>query len=457
MTRHPMPAARRARAGGLIAIGTVLLVAGIVVTSARDASARDLVVPVTAGPNLLPASIASQAGWSEAARRTADIALFERRVSEDPSSASDWSYLAAHRLQAARDAADPALFRAAEDAARRSIALRPERNAKTMMLLSSALLAQHRFPEALAWADSMVRLDSSVVSFRALRFELQLEMGHYAAADSTRRTLLLERQHPAVAPRLARWFELTGQPDSARHLLLRARAVADTATTLPAEQRAWFHLRVADFALRNGALDEAGAAIERGRAVAPHDLRLSQAALRWYGLRGDSAAVTALADSLGDQLDIATSGFLASFARAHGDRRGAVRWLARVERLNRASPEPFARGWTLARLEAGAQLPATRALLEREAAVRTDVYGFDQLAMARLATGDLPGAQEASRRARSLGTRDGNLWWHASRIAQAAGDAVEAVRCARMALAINPHFHVADAPAARAYLLRSSN
>jgi tetratricopeptide (TPR) repeat protein len=428
------------------------IVAGVVMTRPRSVAARELLIPVTAGPSLLPAAVVAQRGWTEGERRRADVALYERRVSEDPRSASDWSMLAAHQLQAARDAQDAALYRAAEQAARRSIALRTARNAKTMMLLSSALLAQHRFPEALAWADSMVAGDSSVVSFRALRFELQVEMGQYAAAETTMRTLLLDRQHPAVAPRLARWFELRGQPDSARRLLLAAREVADSATTMPSEQRAWFHLRVADFALRHGALDLAEEALRRGRAVAPQDLRLRQAAVRWHGLRGDVAATRALADSIGEQLDIATSSFMAAFSRAHDDPVSADRWVDRVEALNRASPEPFARGWTMTRLEARVDPVATRALLEREARVRTDVYGWDQLALARLVTGDARGAAEASSRALALGTRDGNLFWHAAQVAVMRGDTTQAMQLARTALKINPHFHVADAAAARAFV-----
>jgi tetratricopeptide (TPR) repeat protein len=429
-----------------------MLAVALTACGTPQADDRVHLIPVTAGPNLLPAALVAQRDWSERERRAADIALYERRVGEDPRSASDWSYLAAHRLQAARDAQDASLYRAAESAARQSLALRTDRNAKTMMLLSSALLAQHRFPEALAWADSMVRLDARVVSFRALQFELQVEMGHYAAAETTFRTLLLDRTHPAVAPRLARWFELRGQPDSARRLLLNARAVADTAATMPAEQRAWFHLRVADFALRTGDLTLAGDAIRRGRVVAPADVRIQQAALRLHGLRGDAAATHALADSIGDALDIASSAFLAAFERARGDSAAARRWVTRIERLNRETPEPFARGWTMARLEAAVDPAGVRDVLERESRIRTDVYGWDQLALARLATGDVTGARDASDRALSLGTRDGNLLWHAAQVALAARDRHRADSLARRALDINPVFHVADAAAARALL-----
>jgi tetratricopeptide (TPR) repeat protein len=447
-------AATPRRALGVVLASVCVVALGVGAIMQRSAAPAIVDIQATIGPTLLPAVFASQRQWNEAERRAADIALYERRVQEDPQSASDWTMLAAHRLQAARDAQSPDIYRAAEDAARRSLALRTDRNAKTMMLLSSALLAQHRFPEALAWADSMVRADSSVLSFRALRFELQVEMGHYDAADTTRRTLLLDRLHPAVAPRLARWFELRGQPDSARHLLLAAREIADTAASMPEEQRGWFHLRVADFALRNGDLALAGDALRRGRSAVPADVRLALATVRWHGLRGDSARTRALADSLGVSLDIATSAFMAAFERAHGNRLAMARWLERVEQLNAESPEPFARGWTLARLDEGVRMADTRALLEREALVRNDIYGWDQLALARLATGDVAGARVASERALRLGTRDGNLWWHAARVAEAAGEQDRAKTLAATALEINPMFHVADAALARAMVAR---
>jgi Tfp pilus assembly protein PilF len=431
---------------------TGVVALALVLVAACAGTPRERVVAAAVGPSLLPAALDTQRRHDERTTRAADLARYTRRVAEDPASAADWVLLAALRLQAARDAGDPDGFRAAESAARRSLALRTDRNAKAMMLLASALLAQHRFAEALAWADSSVARAPEVTSFRALQFELQVELGRYAAADSTARALLGQRTHPAVAPRLARWFELRGQPDTARRLLLAARATADTARGLPAEQRGWFHLRVADFALRHGDLAGAGAALARGIAAVPGDARLQQAAVRWHALDGRPARALALADSMAESLDLATSAFAATVARAVGDRVAAARWLARVEALNRAAPEPYARGWTLARLEAGVHLPETRARLEREIRERPDVYGWDQLAMARLLTGDIAGARAASDRALALGTTDASLLWHAARIADAAGDRARGAALTRRALAMNPTFHAEDVARAQARL-----
>jgi hypothetical protein len=228
-----------------------------------------------------------------------------------------------------------------------------------------------------------------------------------------------------------------------------ARAAADTVRTLPAEQRAWFDLRVVDFALRNGRLALADTALRTSRARSPHDLRLAQAEVRLAALNADWERARALLDSLGDKTDIATSALAIDVMLASRDSVAARRWLARVEQLNRESPEPFARGWTLARLQHGVHVPQTRALLEQEIVVRQDVYGWDQLALARLHAGDIRGAQQASDRARALGTRDANLIWHAALIALAADDGQSARTLAGDALAMNPHFHPRDTHAAR--------
>src|SRR5688572_4894095 len=77
-----------------------------------------------------------------------DIALYERRVVEDPASAADFQRLAALQLQRGRETGDLEHYRRAEAAARTSLGLRSDRNERALLVLASSLLAQHRFLEA---------------------------------------------------------------------------------------------------------------------------------------------------------------------------------------------------------------------------------------------------------------------------------------------------------------------
>ena len=73
-----------------------------------------------------------------------------------------------------------------------------------------------------------------------------------------------------------------------------------------------------------------------------------------------------------------------------------------------------------------------------ELAVRPDVYGYDTLAWALLASGDAVGAQAPMQSALAAGTKDARLWYHAGLIALANGQTAEASTFLADALALGP-------------------
>ena len=104
----------------------------------------------------------ARARAEDARRRDADIAFFLRRVAADPIGAADRARLAALYLQRGRETGDFEDYRRAEALARRSLELRVAHNARTYVVLASALLAQHRFTEALAAARDLNARDPGV-------------------------------------------------------------------------------------------------------------------------------------------------------------------------------------------------------------------------------------------------------------------------------------------------------
>ena len=85
----------------------------------------------------------------------------------------------------------------------------------------------------------------------------RFELGQYDEAGRRARLLATYQSDLGIAPRLARWAELRGQPEEARRLLRQAQGRGATAPRDAAEQLAWFHLRLGDLALRCGHLGEA--------------------------------------------------------------------------------------------------------------------------------------------------------------------------------------------------------
>jgi tetratricopeptide (TPR) repeat protein len=228
---------------------------------------------------------AASAPLDERGVRKRDIAFYAARAARDPHGAADLAQLAGLRLQHARETGDPSDFRRAERAARRSIARRAGRNGKAYLTLASSLLAQHRFVEARVQAETLVARWPEPEGYRALLGEIQLELGDYTAAGATFAGLAAARKHLAVAPRLARWAELSGRVEEARQILEDARAEAIRRRDQPREQVAWFQLRMGDFELRHGRLSEARQALQTGLAVVPGDPRLLAALARLAAAR----------------------------------------------------------------------------------------------------------------------------------------------------------------------------
>jgi tetratricopeptide (TPR) repeat protein len=340
---------------------------------------------------------------------SADIAFFERRAAEDAWSAADRSALARLYLQRGRETGEYADFQRAEAAARASLQLRSDRNEGARLMLASSLLAQHRFVDAKGVAQKMVASNPDQVGSRALLAEILLELGEYQAADSEFRVLEAYAENLAVSPRLARWHELNGRNETARAILRQTASTANTRTDLPPEQVAWFQLRVADHALRNGRLREAEQAIRRGLEANPGDHRLRSARARLYAARGKWAAALREVESIGERADLATLGLGGDAARALGRASLAEAFYARVEAQARANPEPFARQWTQFCLEHGRHLQEALNTLEAEIRVRPDVLGHQLLAWAYELAGRNAEARPQIVAALRLGTRDALL------------------------------------------------
>jgi tetratricopeptide (TPR) repeat protein len=100
------------------------------------------------------------------------------------------------------------------------------------------------------------------------------------------------------------------------------------------------------------------------------------------------------------------------------------------------------------------QLPRALELARRDLLARQDIYAYDTLAWALFKNGHHREAEEAIAKALKLGTRDATLFYHAGLIYQQIGNLDKARDYLNRALAVNPHFSLAHAEAARQTLAR---
>jgi len=356
-------------------------------------------------------------GVPAAAHRDADITFFERRVAADPIGAADRARLAALYLQRGRETGDFGDYRRAERLARRSLALRVAHNANTYGTLTAALLAQHRFVEARAAARALAAREPGVPRHQAGLAEIDLELGRYGEARALFDSVWPARHDLAVATRLARWAELTGRTDLARRLLEQALTDARGRADLPAEQLAWFHLRVGDLALRHARLEDAGWALRAGLAVRPGDYRLLAALARLEAARGRwRRAIAYGEDAIAAVPDPATFGLISDAYQALGDSSTAAQYAHAMEVAVAGQPGQWHRAWSLFLLDHDRRVPEVLAKAREELATRHDIYGYDLVAWALHRQHRDREARVAMVRALALGTDDPQLRAHAAAI-----------------------------------------
>jgi tetratricopeptide (TPR) repeat protein len=397
--------------------------------------------PVPGESTVVSTMAAHSARPAEAEIRDRDIEFYERRVARDPEGALDRAKLGALYLQRARETGSPDDLVRAEKIARESFGIRTRKNAIAVNVLASALLGQHRYREALAQVEILVADDPTAVSYRSLLGEIQMELGMYPAAESTFVTLGSLGYQLAVAPRLARWEELRGRPDSARRILLRAREEALKQWNLPSEQKAWFDLRVGDLAMRQGQLRVAEDAFNDGLRISPDDYRILAAMTRLQAARQDwSGAISYGERAIAIVLDPATLGLLGDAYAAAGDSLKAEEYYHAMEVVVLRQPGAYHRAWSLFLLDHDRDVAQVLAKVQKESAQRQDIYGYDLLAWALYKNGRYEEAHQAMQHALVLGTRDAQLFFHNGMIEEARGNPGAARENLRLALSINPYF-----------------
>jgi tetratricopeptide (TPR) repeat protein len=404
-------------------------------------------------PRVSAVAVPRTSGFSERAERDVQIRVWNQALDADPTSAAALGQLAALHAQRAREGGSWDDYLAAEGYARRSIAKRTNRNAKTAVTLVSVLLAQHRFVEARDIAAALVRREPDIPQYRSLLGEVAMELGDYATAGVMLDSLWRERAMLSIAPRLARWAELNGYPADARRLLETARDDALRRSDVPKETKSWFQFRVGDLALRTGRLRTAEAAFRDGLAIEPEDPRLLAAMARLFAVRGDPAEAIAWGDrAIAVQLDPATLGVVGDAYAALGDRAKAAEYFRTMEVAVTAQPGPFHRAWSLYLLDHNVRVDEVLGKARKELEQRRDIYGYDLVAWSLHRAGRDQAADAMMREALCLGTPDAMLWFHDGMIARARGDAGRARASLERALSINAHFHASQPVEARAVL-----
>jgi tetratricopeptide (TPR) repeat protein len=357
---------------------------------------------------------------TESEIRELDITYFTERAHRDPTGASDLAHVGALYLARARETGDPHDVLVAEKMARRSLRNRPERNGQGAQILQSSLLAQHRFDEALTLALAAHDAEPENAALLAAVGEIQMELGQYDSARVSFAGVKAALGDPAVAPRLARWAEIEGQPDKARRLLHAALVTVQRLPEVPREQLAWYWLRIGDVELRTGNFSAADSAYRSGLAAHADDYRLLSAIAHSALLQKKwQRAITFGERAIAVTLDPATLGTLSDAYAATGDSAKSNEYAHVLDVAVLKQPGAYHRAWSLFLLDHDRHLATVARKIHEEMRTRKDVYAYDLLAWSLHKQGRDRDAANAMAVALSQGTQDPQLLHHSAEITRA--------------------------------------
>ena len=385
--------------------------------------------PIAAEPRFPPAQLLDS-----------NIAFYEGVAKRDPTGGMALGQLALFYMRRARATGDYQDVLRSEVAARASLEHRGAHNTRARQALAASLLSEHRFGDALGIAQDLAERDASNAAFRASLGEIQMELGHYDDARASFASVSGNTGDLSVAPRLARWDELQGHPDTAYRLMNASLLAVIDRRDVPAEQKAWFWLRIGDLQFRRGKISEAASDYQRGLATHPDDYRLLTAMAKLEGARHEwQKAIDYGERAVAVSFDPATLGVMSDAYAALGDSARANEYAHAMEIAVSKQATAYHREWSLFLLNHGLRVAEVLAKTQEELKTRQDIYGYDALAWALHANGRDREARDAMHHALALGTQDAMLFYHAAAIDRALGKLETAAAELEHAHALNPY------------------
>jgi tetratricopeptide (TPR) repeat protein len=395
------------------------------------------------------------------------IASLKLHVKMYPQDYAGYDALGAAYLQKGRETGDADYYERAKSAFTKSLDLLSEdpAAASAMTHMAVAFMSEHRFADALTWAQNALALGSGDPSAWAIAGDALADMGDYAAAaDAYAR---LESPFASEDETLGLSYERDSRISSLQLVagdaeggIGQMQGAIRTAveTRMPAENIAWSEYQLGEELFQTGDY----AAAEKAYLAA------LDAYPSYYRALGGLAKVRAAEGKLDDSVECYKKALAVvpfpEYATALGDvyhRLGkpdeAKKEYDLVEfigHLSQVNQQIHNRDLALFYADHDIKLDQSLALARKELEVRRDIYTWDVLGWSLFKNGKYEEAAEAVSHALQQGTADAQLDFHAGMIYERLGDFGAAKTFLGRALRISPQFHVLHAEVARNALAR---
>jgi tetratricopeptide (TPR) repeat protein len=420
---------------------------------------------------LCAASALSQAAPSESSHSNRrgptsetdkQIQALQDHVKQSPDDYEGYDRLGSAFFQKARETGDIAYYNLAEEALKKALVLAPQdfRSADPLVHMASVYMGEHRFSDALTYAQKAIGTGSGNLAAFAIEGDAYTDMGDYdqaATAYNTLQSLGRVISSPSALAymndsRIAYLRYLRGDSAEAIRLMKSALAAALQAN-LPRENLAWLFFELGQRYFQSGDLENAALSYQSGITADTNPYR------SLAGLAKVRAAQGKLEESIQlYQRSIAIIPFpayveeLGDVYRKMGKEKEAqqqydlVEYIGHLGELNRVLAN---RELALFHADQGIKLPEAVELARKELDVRHDIYTWDTLAWVLYKNGRLEEAAAAMKKALVLHTNDPLLLFHAGMIYHALAKDSEAEDFLSRALKTNPHFHIFHAEVAK--------
>jgi tetratricopeptide (TPR) repeat protein len=425
-----------------------------------------------------PTGPAAPASFDVISTTDNQIQTLQRRVTAAPRDYAAYDGLGSAFFQKARETGDITYYELAEQTLKKALDLAPQdfRSADPLVHMALVCMGEHRFQDALGYAQKAIGLGSGNLAAFAIEGDAYTDMGDYDEAEAAYNTVQSVGRAVSAPPtvtfmsdsRVAYLRFLHGDSPGAIQLMKSAIGTA-LQTNMPRENLAWLYFELGERYFQSGNLVDAALSYQSGISADPVH----------YRSLGGLAKVRAAQGKFDESIQlyrrsIAILPFpvyieeLGDVYRKMGkenealEQYGLVEYIGHLSELNRVLAN---RELALFHADQGIKLPEALELARREFEVRHDIYTWDTLAWVLYKNGRVQEANEAMDRALALHTSDPLLLFHAGIIDHARGKDSEAEEFLSRALKMNSHFHIFYAEMANRTLddishardLRSSN
>lgn len=371
------------------------------------------------------------------------IEMFETRVLQNPQDTRSRVVLAALYMRLSKETHNHQALHKAETQLRHVLKISPN-SLSALTQLGNALLAQHKFAEALEAANRVLRFDAKHPSGLAVHGDAHLELGNYTKAEQSYEKLAAIEKNAAVTIRLAHLAELTGKLEDAGKLMKRAHQEILDADPMD-RTLAWYELRLATFELRRGNLETAATHFDESLKLLPDYLPALEGLAQVEAANENfERAESLLRRAVKQAPRPATMAKLSGVLNLLGKTKEADDWLAEAhEQLfeeSKDDPQLHYREFSQFLSDHNRDPKQALEMAQQDLSMRKDIFAYHTLAWAQFRNGQFESAAKTISIALEQGTADAELHFHAALILNACGRMDDAGKQLERAFEINPHF-----------------